>query len=128
MTTGEVFPIVNCRDLPATKAFYVQVFGARQSYEYLHEGQEVYVTLDVGAGKIALGLGTGPAMYGETPLPASGHAVDLCVYTPDLDAAVALAATAGGRVVVEPQETPWGERVAYLADPEGTMVLTIQDA
>jgi predicted enzyme related to lactoylglutathione lyase len=127
MARGEVFPIVNCRDLPAAKAFYVQVFEARQSYEYVHEGQQVYVTLDIGSGKVALGVGTGPAMYGETPLPAAGHAVDLCLYVPDLDAAVAAAPPAGGRVAVPPQEMPWGERVAYLQDPDGTMLLTIQD-
>jgi predicted enzyme related to lactoylglutathione lyase len=127
MARGEVFPIINCEDLQTTKRFYRHVFGAEQSYEFVHEGQEVYVTLDIGAGKLALGLGTGPAMYGETPLPASGHAVDLCVYTPDLDAAVAAAPDAGGRVVMEPQQMPWGERVAYLQDPTGTMVLTIQD-
>jgi len=127
MARGELFPVVNCRDLAATKAFYQQVFGGVQSYEYLHEGVEVYVTLDVGSGRIALGLGTGPAMYGETPLPASGHAVDLCLYVADLDAAVSTAPRAGGRVVVEPQETPWGERVAYLQDPEGVMLLTIQE-
>ena len=28
---------------------------------------------------------------------------------------------------LEPQEMPWGERVAYLRDPEGTMVLTVQE-
>jgi lactoylglutathione lyase len=127
MARGEVFPIVNCEDLQATKAFYVRVFGARQSYEFVHEGEEVYVTLDIGSGKVALGIGTGPAMYGETPLPATGHAVDLCLYVPDLDAAVAAAAQAGGRVAVPPQETPWGERVAYLQDPASTMLLTIQD-
>jgi hypothetical protein len=27
----------------------------------------------IGSGQIALGLGTGPAMYGEVPLPASGQ-------------------------------------------------------
>jgi predicted enzyme related to lactoylglutathione lyase len=127
MARGEVFPIINCKDLLATKAFYRTVFDGRQSYEYVHEGQEVYVTLDVGAGKIALGHGTGPAMYGETPRPATGHAVDLCVYVPDLDAAVAAAPAAGGRIAVEPQQMPWGERVAYLEDPEGTMVLAIQE-
>ena len=127
MAHGEVFPIINCRDLQTAKTFYVQVFGARQSYEFVHEGQEVYVTLDIGTGKVALGLGTGPAMYGETPLPASGHAVDVCLFVPDLDAAVTTAPQAGGRVAVPPQEMPWGERVAYLQDPEGTMLLTIQD-
>ena len=87
MARGEVFPIINCEDLQATKALYRTVFDGRQSYEYVHEGQETYVTLDVGA---------------DRP---------------------------GGRrtVAVEAQQMPWGEGVAYLEDPEGTMVLTIQE-
>lgn len=126
MAKGEVFPIINCADLPLTKAFYVDVFGGKSEYSFEHEGQEVYVTLGVGAGKVALGIGTGPAMYGETPLPATGHRVDLCIYVPDLDAAVAKAPGSKGRVVTPPSDTPWGERVAYLEDPTGTMILTIQ--
>ncbi|GAB2862946.1 VOC family protein [Nocardioides pacificus] len=127
MTGGEIFPIINCHDLGRTKAFYEHVFGARQSYEFLQDGEQVYVTLDLGFGKIALGVGTGEAMYGEVPLPATGHAVDLCLYVPNLDGAAAAAGEAGGRVVTAPQNTPWGEQIAYLQDPEGTMLLTIQE-
>lgn len=66
-------------------------------------------------------------MYGEMPLPATGHAVDLCLYVSDLDAVVAEAPKRGGAAVVAPAEMPWGERVAYVRDPEGTMLLVIQD-
>lgn len=126
MASGEVFPVINCSDLAGTKSFYQRVFAAQQSYEFVHEGEEVYVTLDVGEGKIALGRGTSPAMYGETPLPAAGHAIDLCLYVLDLDASVEAAPKVGGRIVVDPHVAPWGERVAYLQDPEGNMLLTIQ--
>ncbi|TFC60040.1 hypothetical protein [Cryobacterium sp. TMB1-7] len=44
---------------------------------------------------------------------------------PDLAAVVEAAAAA---VVVPPADMPWGERVAYLRDPEGTMLLVIRDA
>lgn len=127
MASREVFPIINCRSLPPARTFYERVFGATIDYASEHEGEQVYVSLAVGDGTVALGLGTGPAMYGETPLPATGHAVDLCLYVGDLDAVVEAAPAAGGRVVTPPQDTPWGERVAYLQDPEGTMLLTIQD-
>lgn len=90
-------------------------------------GEQVYATLDLGSGKLALGVGTGRAMYGEVPLPATGHAVDLCLYVPDLDGVASAAAGGGGRVVTAPQDTPWGERIAYLEDPEGTMLLTVQE-
>jgi len=123
----EVFPIINCRSLAPVRLFYEAVFGATLDFEFEHGGEPVYVTLAVGDGKVALGLGTGPAMYGETPLPATGHAVDLCLYVADLEATVESAPRSGGRVVTPPQDTPWGERIAYLQDPEGTMLLTIQD-
>jgi uncharacterized glyoxalase superfamily protein PhnB len=46
---------------------------------------------------------------------------------PDLGAALEAAPAAGGEVVVPAQDMPWGERVAYLRDPDGTMLLVIQD-
>jgi len=124
---GELFPIVNCTDLPATRAFYQDVLGGVLAYQFPPAGEPVYLTLTIGAGTVALGLDTGPAMYGETPRPATGHAVDLCVYVPRLDAVVTAAPRHGGAVVVPPVDTPWGERVAYVRDPEGTMLLVIQD-
>lgn len=127
MARGEVFPIINCSDLPRMRTFYESVFGGTIAYQFPEEGDAVYLTLSVGTGTIALGLGTGEAMYGEPPLPATGHAVDLCLYVPNLDAVVRDTPVAGGHVVVEPAEMPWGERVAYVRDPEGTMLLVIDD-
>ncbi|SHN44210.1 VOC family protein [Cryptosporangium aurantiacum] len=119
-----VFPIVNCRELAPVRAFYERVFGGELDYRFPDEGEPVYLTLRIGTGQVALGLGNGPALYGEVPLPATGHAVDLCLYVPDLDAAVA---AAGDAVVTAPADMPWGERVAYLRDPAGTMLLVIQE-
>lgn len=106
-------------------AFYEEVFAAEVTYRFPDDGEPEYVTLGVGRSSVALAVGTTPTMYGEVPLPATGRAVDLCVEVADLDAAVAAAPAAGGRVVVPPTGTPWGERVAYLQDPQGTMLLTI---
>ncbi|WP_166878520.1 glyoxalase/bleomycin resistance/extradiol dioxygenase family protein [Salinibacterium sp. ZJ450] len=127
MARREVFPIINCRDLSAMKAFYEAAFGGVQTYQFPEQGEPAYLTLRVGASTIALGGGTEPAMYGETPLPATGHAIDLCVYVPHLDALLSDVAQHGGAVVVPAAEMPWGERVAYVRDPEGTMLLVIQD-
>ena len=127
MARGAVFPIINSRDLAVARQFYEAVFGGTVAYQFPESGEPVYLTLAVGSGTIAIGLGTGPAMYGETPLPATGHAVDVCLYVADLDAALAAAPAAGGDVVVPAQDMPWGERVAYLRDPDGTMLLVIQD-
>jgi len=126
MSRRELFPIINVKAIAPVRHFYESVFGATVDYVFPEADDPVYLTLRVGDSSVAIGLGTGPAMYGETPLPASGHAIDLCVYVPDLDAAVATAPSAGGTVVTEPADMPWGERVAYLQDPQGTMLLVIQ--
>ncbi|MDQ4138697.1 MAG: VOC family protein [Actinomycetota bacterium] len=122
-----VFPILNCTDILNTRSFYERVFGAEQVYQFPDHGDPVYLSLAIGGGQLALGVGTGPAMYGETPLPATGHAVDVCVYVPNLDRVLAAAPDCGGRLAVPATDTPWGERVAYLQDPEGTMLLVIQE-
>jgi len=128
MARGEVFPIINCGDLAGTRDWYERVLSGTLAYRFPEEGEAQYLTLRIGNGQVALGNGSGLALYGEVPLPASGHAIDLCVYVVDLAAVVAAAeASAAGTVVVPPADMPWGERVAYLRDPEGTMVLVIQD-
>lgn len=124
MARNELFPIINCTDLPTTRRWYERVLGGRLAYQFPPDGVADYLTLRIGSGLLALGRGTSAAMYGSTPRPATGHAVDLCVYVPDLDAVVT---AAGEDVVLPPAGMPWGERVAYLRDPEGTMLLTIQD-
>lgn len=121
-----IFPILNCIDILNTRSFYERVFGARQVYQFPEDGDPVYLTLAVAGGQLALGVGTSPAMYGTVPLPATGHAVDVCIYVPDLDDVLTAAAEHGGRLAVPASDTPWGERVAYVQDPEGTMILVIQ--
>jgi lactoylglutathione lyase len=124
MTRGDLFPIINCVDLAATRAWYERVLSGTLAYRFPEDGEPDYLTLRIGGGQVALGRGTAPALYGDTPRPATGHAVDLCVYVPDLAAVVEKAAA---DVLVPPADMPWGERVTYLKDPEGTMLLIIQD-
>ncbi|GGG66388.1 extradiol dioxygenase [Kocuria dechangensis] len=126
MARHELFPIINCGDLSGTRVFYESVFGATVTYRFPETGEPVYLVLQVGDCQLALGTGTAPALYGSTPLPATGHAVDICVYVDDLERVVDAARRAGAAVPVRPQDMPWGETVAYVQDPENTMLLVIQ--
>nr|WP_281496881.1 VOC family protein [Ornithinimicrobium sp. F0845] len=110
--------------MPRTRQWYERVLSGVVEYQFPESGEPQYLTLRIGDGQVALGNGTAPALYGETPLPASGHAVDICVYVPDLDA---VTSEADADVVIPPADMPWGERVSYLRDPEGTMLLVIQE-
>ena len=54
--------------------------------------------------------------------PGPGPRGELFVYVEDVDATVASLRDAGARVVREPADMPWGERVGFVADPEGNLV------
>ena len=51
-----------------------------------------------------------------------------CVQVEDVDATCPRAAAAGFETVNGPADTPWGERVAWVADPDGNLVMLTQEA
>ncbi|MEA2189879.1 MAG: hypothetical protein QOK16_4890, partial [Solirubrobacteraceae bacterium] len=55
----------------------------------------------------------------------SGH-FSLWVYADDCDAAVEHLRVAGVKIVEEPTDQPWGERVARVLDPDGNVVIVGQ--
>ena len=50
----------------------------------------------------------------------------LWVYGEDCDAAVEHLREAGVRILEEPADQPWGERIARVADPDGNVVIVGQ--
>ena len=125
----EIFPILYARDLPRLIRFYRDGLGMTESFRYPAEGEPAFVTLTWGS--TSLGLGT----YDVTPgleardlrTPVGGRGFELCIYVPDVDATAARLETAGGTPLVAPVDQPWGERLAYVRDPEGnTVMLTAQ--
>lgn len=126
----DLFPILYARDLPRLIAFYRDVVGMNESFRFPDDGEPAFVTLSWGGG--SLGLGT----YDVTPgleardlrVPEAGRGFELCIYVPDVDATVARLQAAGIRILVPPVNQPWGERLAYVLDPEGnTVMLTAPD-
>jgi lactoylglutathione lyase len=49
--------------------------------------------------------------------------MELCVYVEDVDEMVTAARAAGVPVLLEPVDQPWGERIAYVEDPDGNLVM-----
>lgn len=113
----EMFPILVTRDLDRSLAFYRDLLGATVDYSFPDDGPAGYVGLRIGASQ--LGLGVDP--------DAAAHDVaqrfSLWVYADDCDTAVARLAAAGVRVLAEPEDQPWGERVARVQDPDGTVIV-----
>ena len=116
MTVTQLFPILLTRDLPRLVAFYERTMHGVVAYRFGSTGEDDYVSLTVGAA--SLGIGRDP----KTPDAASGDRVALWFYVDEVDAVFRHWMEAGGDVVQEPQDMPWGERVAQVRDPDGNLV------
>ena len=117
-----LFPMLSVADVPASRAFYGDLLGGAEAYRF-PEDDPVFVTLRIGDSEVGIGAVTDAPIHGRPSRPASGHRIELCVYVDDVDAVVRAARAAGTPVVVEPVDQPWGERMAYLEDPDGNLVM-----
>ncbi len=116
--------MLSCSDLARSLLFYGEVLGGRETYRFPDDGEPAFVTLSMGEGsEIGLGGIAADPPHGRPQRPASGHLVDLCLYVDDVDATFARVGAAGFEVVVAPGDSPWGERTAWVADPDGTLVM-----
>ena len=109
------FPILTSADLPRLVAFYVAAFDAEQTYAFpAEDGSDAYVSLAVGGASVGIG---------SSDTPASGvERTALWFYVDDVDQTYARALAAGATSVSPPTDMPWGERVAQVRDPDGTVV------
>lgn len=107
-------------DLEPAVSFYAGVLGLTCSKRTRHWAQ-----LDCGGVRLGLyqreamarALGVDAADLGVAP-----GALEIAFEVDDVDAAFAAALTAGARPFREPADRSWGERTAYLLDPEGALV------
>lgn len=106
-----VVPCVLYDDPVAAAEWLTTVLGMRQVVRAaLPDGWVGHIELER-AGSIVL-LGRRGAAF-------TGSAGVTQVFVDDVGAACERVAAAGGRVLEEPAERPWGVRQAVLADPEG---------
>jgi catechol 2,3-dioxygenase-like lactoylglutathione lyase family enzyme len=104
---------------PAVR-FYADVLGQRCTKQTDHWAQ-------FDCGSLRLGLYERDAMAGALgvepqELGTSPGALELAFEVEDVDAAYIAALAAGARGWRPPQDRPWGERTAYLLDPDGGLV------
>jgi catechol 2,3-dioxygenase-like lactoylglutathione lyase family enzyme len=109
-----------CADLDAALRFYRDRLGFTETFRYPRDGAPLHVELRLGGAVIALSTLDAIAAYG---LPATrGEPFELALGADDTDAAVATLRADGVRVLTEPMIAPNGQRVAYVADPDGNRV------
>jgi lactoylglutathione lyase len=105
------FPIIRVRDLPAARRFYEEL-GFAQTYRFPPDGDPGFVAMERGSSSIGISAGGG----------ADEDRYGLWVYVEDVDATLDQLRADGAPVVAEPEDQPWGERVARTRDPDGNLV------
>jgi catechol 2,3-dioxygenase-like lactoylglutathione lyase family enzyme len=120
------YVILIVEDLERSLQFYTQVLGLPLG----HRAGE-YAQLDTGATRLS--LYTRRAMsqtlgmdLTEPPFNAPGFEIGFKV--PDVDAAYAALIERGVVSQTPPTDRPWGQRTAYVRDPDGHLVELAQDA
>ncbi|MEU4690024.1 VOC family protein [Actinoplanes sp. NPDC023714] len=108
-------PIVSTPDLPRLRAFYEKVLGATPAMRVPEEGPAFYVELRIGA--TTLGL-----VHEEKTEIGAPVRIILSAEVEDVDALLPVVEAAGGAVPGQPNDMPWGQRVAHVHDPDGNML------
>ena len=114
--------VVYADDVPATVAFYRRVIGFEPTYydadlgfAFFGEDQAVAIASH-DAGMLMLGDGYSHARSNRV------RGTELAFWTRDVAAAVQVAVEAGAMALTPPRVMPWGQTVAYVQAPEGTIV------
>lgn len=115
------YTILYVQDVKSSLDFYEKAFGFKT--KFLHEGGD-FGELDTGATSLAFCSHTLLTQLGKNPTAPSAKSpcFEVAFTTPDVPAAVARAVAAGAPLVQAPEDMPWGQTVAYVADLNGFLV------
>ncbi|MBG0564634.1 VOC family protein [Actinoplanes aureus] len=118
----DVSTILYVEDLDASLVFYRDLLGFAQTYQFPPDGTAVFVGLEHGISLAAVNDGE-LGSHGQPIRMRVGRPFELCVYTDDVDKALSTLRARQVPVLAEPADQPWGERMAYVADPDGNPVM-----
>lgn len=110
-----VQPVIMTADLNRLLAFYTGLLGAVQTSRVPDDGPAFYVGLH--AGNSELGLVADAEGAAGTP-----GRILLSIAVEDVDRLLERVTALGGSVRAQPNNMPWGQRVAHIADPDGNAV------
>ncbi|NUR49921.1 MAG: glyoxalase/bleomycin resistance/dioxygenase family protein [Hamadaea sp.] len=121
------FPIFLTDDMAAITAFYRDLLGFSEAYRFPSSPLDdpEFVVLSLGPAQFGFGRAGSVPLHGRMRSLETGNRVEVCVYADNVDLAVDFLREAGAPVLAEPTDQPWGERAAYVADPDGNPVLIV---
>ena len=109
---------LTCKDLEASIRFYRDGIGYSVDQTYEHEGKTVVAVVSAGDGRIVLNQDDGK--LGWDRVKGQGFFLQINVAAlADVDAAATRVKAAGGTLIDEPADRPWGVRMFQFKDLDG---------
>lgn len=109
---------ITCKDLEASIHFYRDAVGFAVLQTFEREGKVVAAVVAAGDCRIVLNKDDGK--LGWDRIKGQGFYLQINVSgAADVDAAAARIKAAGGTLLSEPADRPWGARVFQFNDPDG---------
>lgn len=122
-SVASAFPILIVRNTGRSIAFYRDLLGFDLDYHWPETAPFAFATVRRGGSEIGLGVAGGPDSA-DPPAPDRPQPpVSLSLAVDDVDAAVAWLSDRGIPILAPPADQPWGERLAWIADPDGYRVM-----
>jgi lactoylglutathione lyase len=106
--------------------FYGRMLGMEETYRFPRTGAAEHVEYGVCGATIAVSSADGVRSHGLPPA-TPGHPFEIGLKTDDVDALVAELRVAGVAVLLEPRDSPAGNRYAYISDPDGNWISLYQN-
>lgn len=118
------YMIVYVSDVAVATKFYLDAFGI--STRFVHDGGD-YAELDTGETTLAFAshtLAESNLPLGYTKLTdlVKPAGAEIAFVTDDVAGSVRKAVAAGASVISEPKAKPWGQTVAYVRSPDGSVI------
>lgn len=123
---SRAFPVVYASDVGRAARFW-ELLGFQRHYQLPAEGEPGYVGLRAEAPAAELAVTSvewAAERYGLSL--GDGPRFEMYIYVADLDGLVRRLADADVPILKDPEDMPWGERIATVADPEGNPVALCQ--
>jgi lactoylglutathione lyase len=119
---ARAFPIIYVPDVERSARFYAGQLGFQELFRMPGpEGDAGYIGLELHDSRLAIVHESWPAeriavRVGSLPR------FEMWIYVDDVDGTVAQLRDAGVAVLADAEDMPWGERMAYVSDPDGNPV------
>lgn len=118
-TTSGIAPYLTVHDAAAAIDFYTKAFGATEVLRLDGPGGQIaHAEIEIG-GQPVMVCDPLPWFSTRPPTVLGRATASVLLYVDDVDASLARAAEAGGKITMEPKDQFWGDRLGEVYDPFG---------